>query len=84
MAQHLVEALTEKFDPKSFPDEYRDRVEDLIRRKAAGEEVTLPDVEPPPPTYNIAQALEASLSAIKGKSKAKPQKKKTTRRRKSA
>ena len=84
MAQHLVEALTEKFDPKSFRDEYRERVEDLIRRKAAGEEVTLPDVEPPPPTYNIAKALEASLSAIRGKSKAKPQKKKTTRRRKSA
>lgn len=84
MAQHLIEALTENFDAKAFRDEYRERVEELIRRKAAGEEVTVPDVEPPPPTYNIAEALKASLAATKKAKPEKNEKKKPTRRRKSA
>ena len=36
MAQQLIDSLSAEFDPEKFKDEYRERVLDLIERKAAG------------------------------------------------
>ena len=38
MAQQLIESLTADFEPEKYRDEYRDRVLDLIERKAQGED----------------------------------------------
>ena len=39
MAQQLIDSLSAEFEPEKYHDEYRERVLDLIERKAAGEEI---------------------------------------------
>jgi DNA end-binding protein Ku len=63
MAARLVDALHERFRPGSFKDTYRERVLDLIKRKAKGEEIEIPEPEQPEQTADLMAALEASLSS---------------------
>ena len=39
MAKQLIEAMSAPFDPKKFKDSYRDKVKDLVHKKARGEEI---------------------------------------------
>ncbi len=67
MAQQLIDSLSEPFDPELFHDDYREKVLDLIDRKAAGEVVSL-DVTPAPSAEKVVDlmaALEASVAAAK-------------------
>ena len=69
MAQQLIESLSAEFDPAHFKDEYRERVLDLIERKAAGEEIAVqPQAEEPVAAPDLMAALEASLAAVRGDS----------------
>jgi DNA end-binding protein Ku len=66
MAQQLIESLSGEFDPSKYRDEYRERVIDLIERKAAGEEIAVPpQAEEPSPAPDLMAALEASLAAVR-------------------
>jgi DNA end-binding protein Ku len=66
MAQQLIDSLSNEFDPSQYRDEYRERVLDLIERKAAGEEITVqPAPEEPARVPDLMSALEASLDAVK-------------------
>jgi DNA end-binding protein Ku len=66
MAQQLIESLSADFDPTKFKDEYRERVLDLIERKAAGEEIAVqPEAEDETPAPDLMAALEASLAEIR-------------------
>jgi DNA end-binding protein Ku len=67
MARQLIESLATEFEPAKYRDEYRERVLELIERKAEGQEVAIP-VEPEAPTAvpDLMAALEASLAAAKG------------------
>jgi DNA end-binding protein Ku len=66
MAQQLIESLSADFDPAKFKDEYRERVLDLIERKAAGEEIAVqPEAEDSSPAPDLMAALEASLADIR-------------------
>jgi DNA end-binding protein Ku len=66
MAQQLIESLSAEFDPSTFRDDYRDRVLDLIERKAAGEEIAVqPEAEDTTPAPDLMAALEASLAEIR-------------------
>jgi len=66
MAQQLIDSLSSDFDPEKYHDEYRERVLELIERKAAGEELTpQPQAEEPAPAPDLMAALEASLAAVK-------------------
>ena len=48
MARQLIESQATEFDPSKYRDEYRERVLDLIERKAQGEDISVqPDVEEP-------------------------------------
>jgi DNA end-binding protein Ku len=68
MAQQLIDSLTTDFDPSKYHDTYRERVLDLIERKAAGEEIAAPPEAPEPaPVPDLMAALEASLKEAKGK-----------------
>jgi DNA end-binding protein Ku len=63
MAKSLIESLSTDFEPSRFRDEYRDKVLDLIERKASGEELT---VAPTPASdegkvVDLMAALEASV-----------------------
>jgi DNA end-binding protein Ku len=61
MAGTLVDTLSDKFDPGRFHDSYRDRVLELIRAKARGEEPELPEAPEADGELDLAAALEASL-----------------------
>jgi DNA end-binding protein Ku len=61
MAEQLVQSLHKAFRPKAFKDGYRDRVAELIKRKAKGEKVEFPEYVKPQATDDLATALEASL-----------------------
>jgi DNA end-binding protein Ku len=66
MAKQLIDSLTTDFDPTRYQDEYRERVLDLIERKAEGEEITIEPVsEEPAKVPDLMAALEASLAATK-------------------
>ena len=76
MAEQLIDSLTSDFDPDKYHDTYRERVLDLIERKAAGEEIAVaPEAPEPAPVPDLMAALEASLQDAKGKER--PSKRKT-------
>jgi DNA end-binding protein Ku len=65
MAQQLISSLSADFDPTKFRDEYRERVLELIEKKAAGEEIAVqPEAEEPAAAPDLMAALEASLAAV--------------------
>src|SRR5262249_54462981 len=66
MAEQLIASLSTEFDPGRYHDEYRERVLDLIERKAAGEEIAIqPEAEEPEAAPDLMAALEASLAAVR-------------------
>jgi len=67
MAQQLIDSLTADFDPSKYHDTYRERVLELIERKAAGEEIAVaPEAPEPAAVPDLMAALEASLQEAKG------------------
>ncbi len=73
MAQQLIDSLSSEFDPAKYRDEYRERVIDLIERKAAGEEIAVqPQAEEPEAAPDLMAALEASLADVRGTGEEKP------------
>ncbi len=67
MAAQLIASLDAEFDPTSFHDTYREKVMELIERKAAGDDSL---VEAPVPAesnkvIDLMAALEASVKAAK-------------------
>jgi DNA end-binding protein Ku len=89
MAQQLISSLSADFDPLKFKDDYRERVLDLIERKAAGEEIAVqPEAEDSEPAPDLMAALEASLAEVRSgdsdepakasKAAAKPRKRAST------
>ena len=76
MAEQLIDSLSADWDPDQFHDEYRERVLELIERKAAGEEIAVqPQAEEPSAAPDLMAALEASLAAVKTDGGQKPAKK---------
>jgi DNA end-binding protein Ku len=70
MAQQLIDSLSTDFEPEKYHDEYREKVLELIERKAAGEEIAVqPEAPKPKEVPDLMAALEASLAAVKGDSK---------------
>ncbi|MGO9823004.1 MAG: Ku protein [Solirubrobacteraceae bacterium] len=73
MAQQLIDSLSAEFDPAKFRDDYRDRVLDLIERKAAGEEIAVqPEADEEAPAPDLMAALEASLAEVRSGSSDTP------------
>jgi DNA end-binding protein Ku len=66
MAEQLVDSLTAPFEPERYPDVHRQRVLELIERKAEGETIEAPaPEEAPAKVVNLADALAASLAAAR-------------------
>ncbi len=66
MAEQLISSLSREFDPSKYHDDYRERVLQLIERKAAGEEIAVePEAEEPSAAPDLMAALEASLAAVR-------------------
>jgi DNA end-binding protein Ku len=77
MAQQLIDSLSADFDPTKFKDDYRERVIDLIERKAAGEEIAVqPEAQDDTPAPDLMAALEASLANVRSGDSDEPAEKK--------
>jgi DNA end-binding protein Ku len=80
MAKQLIDSLSSDFEPDKYHDEYRERVLELIERKAQGETVVVEaPAEEPKKVPDLMSALEASIAAAKspkgdgaGETKKKP------------
>jgi DNA end-binding protein Ku len=73
MANQLIDSLASDFEPGKYRDEYRERVLDLIERKAQGETIVIEEPEAEPEKVpDLMAALEASIASAK-----KPAKKKS-------
>ena len=72
VAKQLIGSLAAEFDPSRYKDEYRERILDLIERKAQGEQIEVPAaVETAAnPVPDLMSALKASLDAAREKSPA--------------
>src|SRR3954470_21525871 len=71
MAKQLIDSLTSDFEPGKYRDEYRDRVLEMMERKAEGEEIVIEAPEEEPQKVpDLMAALEASIAGTK-----KPKKK---------
>jgi DNA end-binding protein Ku len=79
MAQQLIDSLSSEFEPERYHDEYREKVLDLIERKAQGEEIaTQPEAPEPARVPDLMAALEASLAAVKDDGAGEKNKKETS------
>jgi DNA end-binding protein Ku len=68
MAEQLISTLESEFDPAKYTDGYRERVLELIQRKADGEEVIVAEDAAPAAgagVVDLMAALEASVAAAK-------------------
>ena len=75
IARQLIESLATEFEPERYRDEYRERVLELIEKKAEGQEIVLqPQTEEPAQVVDLMAALEASLAAVKDAKDDKPAK----------
>jgi DNA end-binding protein Ku len=61
MAEQLIDMYSEEFDPALYHDEYKARVLELVRRKAAGKKLAKGKVERLPRARPLADALKASI-----------------------
>jgi DNA end-binding protein Ku len=66
MAEALVDSLTAAFEPEKYRDEYREQVQELIDKKAEGQEFELPEAPTEKPkVVDLMAALEASVAKAK-------------------
>jgi DNA end-binding protein Ku len=66
MAKMLIDTLSGEFDPTKYHDTYRERVLELIERKAEGQEIAVqPASDEPRAVPDLMAALEASVAAAK-------------------
>jgi len=69
MARQLIDSLSAAFEPDKYRDEYRDRVLEMIERKAEGEEIVIEaPSEEPQAVPDLMAALEASIASSKRQS----------------
>ena len=68
MAEQLIDSLSSDFEPSRYRDDYREKVLELIERKAEGNEIAVQTEAPAPAAVpDLMAALEASLAAVKGR-----------------
>jgi DNA end-binding protein Ku len=66
LAEQYIEALTQKFVPEAFHDEYRETLKKIIRAKAEGQEVALPEApKVSGKVVSLTDALRQSIQAAR-------------------
>lgn len=85
MAEQLITSLSSPFEPEKYKDEYREKVLDLIEKKAEGQTVTLQPAAPEGgKVIDLMAALEASLKAMKKEGSPESEKPARSRRKKAS
>ena len=65
LAEQLVSAIADDFEPESRKDEYRERVLKLIEAKARGATIAVRQRKAPKASGGLAEQLRQSVSAVK-------------------
>jgi DNA end-binding protein Ku len=67
IARQLVDSLAGSFEPEKYHDTYREKILELIERKAQGEQIAVqpPPEEPAPEVPDLMSALQASLDEVR-------------------
>ncbi|MEU4236017.1 Ku protein [Actinoplanes sp. NPDC026619] len=80
MAQQLIDSMAGKWKPADFRDTYTDRVNDLIKQKKAGKEITA--AEPAPEPTNVTDLFEVLKRSVENaqKRRSAPAKKTTAKK----
>jgi DNA end-binding protein Ku len=67
----LIEALSCDWDPERYDDEYRKRLQSIVRRKRKGGEIKVPETDPQrtAPVPDLMAALEESLAKMTASSR---------------
>lgn len=79
LATNLIDAMTKSFDPGRYRDTYREKLAELIERKAAGKRIPLPSE--PQKTAQVVDLMEALKRSLeKSGQKAPPRKKSGTQK----
>jgi DNA end-binding protein Ku len=65
MAEQLVRSMSGKFEASRFKDDHRARVEALIKKKAKGKPIEVPEQPQAERVVDLARALEESLAAAR-------------------
>jgi DNA end-binding protein Ku len=69
-AVKLIEALGDDFDPSAYKDEYRKRLQKVIKDKEKGGTIETPEpVEEPAPAGDLMEALRKTMEELGSKSK---------------
>lgn len=85
MAKQLIDSLSTDFDPDKYHDEYRRRVESLIKKKAKGETGTMrEEAKETPKVVDLIEALKASVEQSGGSKRKSTKKRSSGRTRRSA
>jgi DNA end-binding protein Ku len=68
MAQSLIQSLEDSFQPETYHDEFREKVQQLAQQKAKGQEVVFAE-EPvrPAPVVDLMEALQASVEQARSR-----------------
>src|SRR5687768_13300973 len=66
LAKHIVQTKSGHFDPDKFEDRYETALRDVIKRKAAGKEITAPKPVEHSNVINLMDALKQSIAAERG------------------
>jgi DNA end-binding protein Ku len=64
LAKQVIQTFEGPLDLKTYKDEYREGLQQIIDAKIAGEEIVAPQVETPPKVVNLMDALKKSLDAV--------------------
>jgi DNA end-binding protein Ku len=82
LAGHILRAKAAHFDPSKFKDEYENALKALVKRKASGKKIELPEREERPSNVvSLMDALKQSLKGRGGKKTAASHGRRTTGRR---
>ena len=67
-AVKLIDALSADWDPNSYEDCYRKRLQSIVRSKRQGGEIKMPETDPErtQPVPDLMAALEKSLASLRG------------------
>ena len=65
LAGHILHMMAAHFDPSKFKDDYEDALKALVRRKASGKPIKMPEPEEKPD--NVINLMDALKASLKGK-----------------
>jgi Ku protein len=64
LAEHILESKAGRFDPSKFKDEYEQALKKLLRRKAKGHTIEVPEERPEP--SNVVSLMDALRQSLEG------------------